>query len=306
MVWSDVLFVSTSLTSPGTRSRLRMPLRKRLRQVIVKEGQRSVVRIEMYEVWETATFHDIPDELLLIVMKFMGNAELCATALVCRHLRGLRDEVHAARVVKACANGDQRAKKVLQILQHTGKLTEFAAYEQLSREVAETGDPASMTFLGQCLVHGIGTKADLPQAVRMYENAIAMNNHMAMNNLGVCYYKGQGVDQDFVRAYQLFRQSAESEYLKALFNVGFCLRYAFGCERNYDEAIAYLKKAAGQGLDFAQHELGLCYLRGVGVPRNDQLAMQWLNKAAEQKFDYTLRLLEQLQSSQAKSQSSQS
>ena len=65
-----------------------------------------------------------------------------------------------------------------------------------------------MNNLGTLYEHGEGVAQDYVAARKLYEQAAAKGEPMAVDNLGVLYLTGRGVPQDLARARQLFEQAA--------------------------------------------------------------------------------------------------
>lgn len=79
----------------------------------------------------------------------------------------------------------------------------------VTRLLAEAGDPVAQGELAWLYGHGRGTPVDPVQSTRWLRAAVAQGDLTAINNLGDAYETGTGVPIDLPRAMALYRQAAQ-------------------------------------------------------------------------------------------------
>jgi uncharacterized protein len=104
----------------------------------------------------------------------------------------------------------------------------------------------------------------------------------AQTQIGESYYKGEGVSPSYTEAVKWFRLAANQGYSKAQNNLGYMYEEGYGNKQNYEEAIKLYQLAAIQGNPRAQYHLGYLYSQGYGVSRNELEATRLFRLAAEQ------------------------
>ncbi len=68
------------------------------------------------------------------------------------------------------------------------------------RPLAEQGDAAAQSNLGNMYYKGQGVPQDYDEAVRWYTKAAEQGLAAAQHNLGLTYERGEGVPQDYAEA----------------------------------------------------------------------------------------------------------
>lgn len=131
---------------------------------------------------------------------------------------------------------------------------------------------------------------DLPNALRLYQEAAEAGCAAALYTLGIRYEHGEGVEQDIALATELITKAAELGHAMAQYNLS--MRYAVGegVEEDSDKDIFWCLKAAAGGSAEAQNVIGLRYASGKGLEKDYSKAIMWYKKAiaqnlAEAKFN---------------------
>jgi len=110
---------------------------------------------------------------------------------------------------------------------------------------------------------GEGGPIDLPQAVRLYEEAADRNSAYAANWLGYYYDNGEaGLPVDYDRAIAYFRLAAEQGSTTGYYNLGSMYEGGRGVEEDLQAAHDYYQLASDQGDADATYELGIMYWYG--------------------------------------------
>ena len=74
--------------------------------------------------------------------------------------------------------------------------------------LAQAGDPAAQTYVGEIYEKGLGLSADYQVAAHWYSEAARLGYSRAQINLGHLYEKGLGVEQDKQQALNLYRSAS--------------------------------------------------------------------------------------------------
>lgn len=74
--------------------------------------------------------------------------------------------------------------------------------------LAQSGDPAAQTYVGEIYEKGLGLDSDYPVAAHWYTEAVKSGYARAQINLGHLYEKGLGVTQDKQHALNLYRSAS--------------------------------------------------------------------------------------------------
>ena len=158
-------------------------------------------------------------------------------------------------------------------------------------ELAEAGDAAAQTELGERYEDGRGVVQDYAVAVSWFRRAAEQGFAPGQAALGFMYARGRGVRHDDSEAVRWFRGAAEQGNVRAQFNLGNMYRDGRGVTREYQAAVTWFRRAADQGDVGAQHNLGAMYRDGRGVPQDYGVAVTWIRRAAEQNEAYAQNTL---------------
>lgn len=123
---------------------------------------------------------------------------------------------------------------------------------------------------------------DLPNALRLYQEAAEAGCSAALYTLGIRYEHGEGLEQDIALATELITKAAELGHAIAQYNLS--MRYAVGegVEQDSAKDIFWCLKAAAGGSAEAQNIIGLRYASGKGLDKDYSKAIMWYKKAIAQ------------------------
>ena len=150
------------------------------------------------------------------------------------------------------------------------------------RELAEAGDAAAQTELGERYEDGRGVVQDYAVAVSWFRRAAEQGFAPGQAALGFMYARGRGVRHDDSEAVRWFRGAAEQGNARGQSNLGAMYRDGRGVERNDREAVRWFRRSADQGDARAQGSLGWMYENGRGVVQDDAEAVRWFRRSADQ------------------------
>lgn len=137
-------------------------------------------------------------------------------------------------------------------------------------------------WLGYCYWGGYGVDADSKEAVRYFMLAADQGNDRAQKCLGDCYFFGIGVEQSYTEAIRLFQLGEQQNNLQCLTNLGDCYCFEWGVTQDFGEAVRYfqLSIAKGDGTGGPHIRLGWCYQHGHGVTKDLSEALSLYRQAA--------------------------
>eukprot|EP01094_Clydonella_sp_ATCC50884_P020899 TRINITY_DN4454_c0_g1_i7.p1 TRINITY_DN4454_c0_g1~~TRINITY_DN4454_c0_g1_i7.p1 ORF type:complete len:130 (+),score=30.08 TRINITY_DN4454_c0_g1_i7:1-390(+) len=73
-----------------------------------------------------------------------------------------------------------------------------------------------MVKLGMCYEQGVGVEKNVEEAVRLYRQAVDMDEPSAMVKLGMCYEQGRFVEKNVEEAMRLYRVGVEKNVKEAV------------------------------------------------------------------------------------------
>ena len=152
------------------------------------------------------------------------------------------------------------------------------------RELAEAGDAAAQTELGERYEDGRDVGRDYWRAVSWYRRAADQGYARGQTNVGRMYGLGRGVSRDDAESVRWYRRAAEQGYAPAQTNLGAMYREGLGVSQNDAEAVRWFRRAAEQGHAGGQTSLGVMYGDGRGVAQDHEEAVRWFRRAAEQEY----------------------
>ena len=150
------------------------------------------------------------------------------------------------------------------------------------RRAAESGYAPGQAALGFMYMRGRGIAQDDAEGVRWFRRAAEQGNARAQNNLGVMYRDGRGVSEDHGEAVRWFRRAAEQGHAGGQNNLGAMYATGRGVSRDHAEAVRWYRRAAEQAHALGQTNLGVRYRDGRGVSQDHGEAVRWFRRAAEQ------------------------
>ena len=110
-------------------------------------------------------------------------------------------------------------------------------------------------------------RGDYATALREWRPLAEQGDAAAQTLLGDMYGAGRGVPQDDRQAIAWYRKAAEQGYAKAQYSLGFVYAYNPSVPRDYRQAMFWYRKAAEQGYAVAQFDLGVMYHLALGSPK---------------------------------------
>ncbi|MDK4554752.1 tetratricopeptide repeat protein [Kingella kingae] len=128
---------------------------------------------------------------------------------------------------------------------------DFATVHKLLLPLAEQGDATAQHNLAVLYQDGLGTKADIAQALMWYEKAAAQGNAEAQFMAGLLHSD----QQQYERAVYWYTLAAKQGHVEAQNNLAARYATGTGVERNIDTAIEWYRKAAEQGHASASHTM---------------------------------------------------
>ncbi len=202
-------------------------------------------------------------------------------------------------------------------------LIPLGSVEQL-RGMAESGDPAAMTALGQRYQTGDGVILDLDKAIDWYRRGAAADDPLSQYYLGQMYLNGGIQPADSGRAAELFMRAAAHGHAGAQASLARLYERGDGVPQDYrraaqfyalasmnmadeggllsgrsgrratPESVRWYERAARLGVAEAQYDLARAYELGHGTAQNLMQAEFWYREAAEQGHDRAAEALARL------------
>ena len=193
-------------------------------------------------------------------------------------------ELHIAALRELAEAGDAAAQTELGERYEDGRdvVQDYAGAVSWFRRAAEQGFTPGQAALGFMYMRGRGVVQDDAEAVQWHRRAAEQGNARAQSNLGVMYSRGRGVRQDDSEAVRWYRRAAEQGNALGQNNLGVRYRDGRGVVQDYGEAVRWYRRAAEQGHALGQTNLGFMYRDGLGVVQDYGEAVRWFRRAAEQ------------------------
>lgn len=152
---------------------------------------------------------------------------------------------------------------------------------QWYKRAAENGHVEAQCKIAGFYESGIGTKADMVQAIRWYEKAAQQGNAEAQFWLGQMYFGGRKASKDYYAAFKWFKEAAEQGHAEAQLFLGSMYNNGFGINTDYTEAVKWYQTSAEKGQKDAPYFVGSMYENGMGVKKDYKEAAIWYKKAAD-------------------------
>ena len=121
----------------------------------------------------------------------------------------------------------------------------------------------------------------IQKIVQYYEEGVAENDFLSMNNLGALYYSGTLLPQNYARAMALYTKAAELGEVQAQCNLGYCYYYGRVGAPDYKKAFEWFLLSSLNGNANATYKLGDMYLDEKYWPKNEKMAFTLYCKAME-------------------------
>jgi len=150
----------------------------------------------------------------------------------------------------------------------------------LHQQLAANGNAKAMNALGVDYSEGLGTGADLTEAMVWFKKAAEAGYTTAWYNLGKIYQRGHGTPQDFKIAFACFTKATEMRDTDSKLTIAYMLFKGLGCQQDYAKAFSIYYPSAQAGNANSMYFVALCLRNGYGVAKNMDQARVWLQKAA--------------------------
>jgi uncharacterized protein len=152
---------------------------------------------------------------------------------------------------------------------------------RIAEPLANLGDPAAQTLLGEIYGRGLGVPRDETESARWYGVAAKAGVPEAQFRYAMLLIEGRAVPPDDATARDLMKAAADAGNPLAAYNYGQMLIRA-APTGGFSEAVGYFRKAAESGLPDAQYALSQLYAYGRGLEKADDAeARRWLTEAAK-------------------------
>ncbi|SMX49915.1 Putative beta-lactamase HcpC precursor [Maliponia aquimaris] len=149
------------------------------------------------------------------------------------------------------------------------------------KKAAASGHSDAMVMLGHAYASGLkNVPQNVPEALRLYQEAAAMGNAKAAYALALVHEAGQSVPRDANKAMAYYRQAAEGGYPEAQIHLGRIYEKGIGVPADFVQSTSWYKKAAEQGDPDAMILLGNAYEFGRGIEQNYRQAKGWYLRAS--------------------------
>ena len=155
---------------------------------------------------------------------------------------------------------------------------------RLAEPLANLGDPAAQTLLGEIYARGLGVARDEKESARWYGIAAKAGVAEAQFRYALLLLEGKVVERDDATARDLMKAAADAGNPLAAFNYGQMLIQS-APTGGFAEAIGYFRMAADKNVPDAEYALSQLYAYGKGVEKDDATARTWLSEAARSGHD---------------------
>jgi TPR repeat protein len=156
----------------------------------------------------------------------------------------------------------------------------YLTAKNLAEPLANLGDPAAQTLLGEIYSRGLGVRRDEKTAARWYEAAAKAGSAEGQFRFALLLLDGKSVPQDLAKAQDLMKAAADAGIPLAQYNYGQMLIQASPTS-GFVAARPYFEKAAQGGVADAQYAMSQIYAYGRGIAAPDLVtARRWLVAAA--------------------------
>lgn len=150
---------------------------------------------------------------------------------------------------------------------------------KLAEPIANLGDPAAQTLLGEIYSRALGVPQDLQKAAHWYEAAAKAGSAEGQFRFALMLLDGTVVASDIAKARDLMAAAAEQGLPLAQYNYAQMIVQA-SPSGGFEEAFGYFQKAANAGVADAQYAMSQLYEYGRGVQADSAVARKWLRAAA--------------------------
>lgn len=150
---------------------------------------------------------------------------------------------------------------------------------KIAEPLANLGDPAAQTLLGEIYSRGLGVAQDLAAAAKWYEAAANSGSPEGQFRYAMMLLDGTAGKEDVAQARDLMKAAADQGLPLAQYNYAQMLIEA-APNAGFEEARPLFEKAANAGVPDAQYAMSQLYAYGRGVTADAARARAWLRAAA--------------------------
>ena len=155
----------------------------------------------------------------------------------------------------------------------------YLTARKIAEPLANLGDPAAQTLLGEIYSRGLGVAQDLKEAAHWYKASAESGNPEGQFRYAMMLLDGKDVSPDAKKAKEMMKAAAEKGLPLAEYNYAQMLIEA-SPTGGFTDAMPYFAKAADAGVADAQYALAQLYEYGKGVEVDDVQARHWLKAAS--------------------------
>ncbi len=155
----------------------------------------------------------------------------------------------------------------------------YLTARKIAEPLANLGDPAAQTLLGEIYSRGLGVAQNLKEAGRWYKASAESGNPEGQFRYAMMLLDGKDVAPDAEKAQGMMKAAAEKGLPLAEYNYAQMLIEA-SPSSGFSDAMPYFAKAADAGVPDAQYAMAQLYEYGKGVETDDAQARNWLKAAA--------------------------
>ena len=155
----------------------------------------------------------------------------------------------------------------------------YLTARDIAEPLANLGDPAAQTLLGEIYSRGLGVPQNLKEAARWYKASAESGNPEGQFRYAMMLLDGKEVAPDADKAKAMMKAAAEKGLPLAEYNFAQMLIEA-SPTGGFVDAMPYFAKAADAGVPDAQYAMAQLYEYGKGVETDPAQARTWLHEAA--------------------------
>lgn len=200
------------------------------------------------------------------------------------------------RVIAMAEQGDAAAQTALgQAFERGDGVTQnFEHAADWYEQAAAQGDPLAQFLLAQLYETGALGAPDYRRAAEWYMRGAAQGDASAQAALARLYEAGHGVPQDYDSASRWYAMAAIQWDAGRRYPLGPAYSSARAAPPPDSEALKWYWRAANLGIAEAQYDLGRAYELGHGMPQDPAEAETWYEEAAAQGHDRAAQALTRL------------
>lgn len=160
----------------------------------------------------------------------------------------------------------------------------YLTARNLALPLAEQGNAAAQTLLGEIYSRGLGVRRDATQAAIWYGRAA--QNGVLEARFQLAMIMLEGTQKERQQAYGLMEAAADAGHPRAQFNFAQMVIEREPTNWGMEKAMSYYQLAAEDGIADAQYAVALAYFEGLGgLARDLAQAREWMERAARANFD---------------------